>query len=160
MSALNDVLQKLQSGILEFAPSTVNVVENVTRIITELPGVTIFVDASELTPDLVSEDYRNAGLIGEVHFNSMVSGCIKEDVDAYRNILQAVPNGRGEVWAGPIEGIPKGYLATGLRLGMRIYDTHSSMSKEALITEYIIFVNTAHDYAEFVRNSLRFKEFS
>lgn len=158
MSAVSDVVQRLQSGILELAPSTVHVIENVTQINTNLLDVWIQVVVKELKEENMHESYRGAGLVGILQFVSAAAVCVREDVDTYRKIFSAVDDWGNGAWARQTEATPKGYLATGLIKTVNIHDP-GVPSKEVLMNDYEIFANDAHVYSMFVKSSLRFKDF-
>jgi len=154
MDVLSDLRQRLHSEVLKLYPSTISEIDGETSLVTQFNGYVMTTTLGRYSNE-VTDYYKASGIIGHLTFGCELDGYYKENLDAYRSILNdfAVKHGGCAAFTVRV-GTPKGFMSAGITWAREVFETDTAMTDEALMACFSLFSSYSREYYEFATKNL------
>jgi hypothetical protein len=155
VDVIKHLTEVLQSGIVSKHPSTINSTDTSTTITTQGIGYTLSTEIFAYDKEALGEFHQSARTAGVLRFISQLELTYKENLDAYRLLLEKFcTDTTTQVWTRR-EGAPRGGMIIGLAQGIQLHDVDGDgLNEEAIMSTFYAFADETNSLHELVKANL------
>jgi hypothetical protein len=153
MDEIQDLLKRLANIANVVSEGKVVIAQNSENEIEKVVSHYGRFEVSTVTVKFNSEELHSAGILGELHFDSLIHGPFKSKSADFLKIATEFPASGMQVWATKHPENPE-LISTGLADVQNVYKASSLISDHALFLVYKRFVMVTAQYLEFVDNNM------